>query len=209
MSELIVTRLRSRGARSGRSHRSRNRTSVVYCTTPGNIAPNCWPAWRARAERALFHFIIGDHVMSKPLEWPSRERWANSRTFMNREFEQAFESFASEAERAAVMADLETAWRQLGREMQTAKAKGGARLAALLQQPGELPTPYFYRCQLEPEDQALLATYAEPQATRKALKRLMRDWGRSPIPSEAWRKLPGTARLEPLVARYEAKLRAL
>ena len=29
-SEVIVTRLRSRGARSGRSHKSRNRTSVVF-----------------------------------------------------------------------------------------------------------------------------------------------------------------------------------
>jgi hypothetical protein len=39
MSALAVTRLRSRGARSGRSQRSRNRTSVVYCTTPGATFP--------------------------------------------------------------------------------------------------------------------------------------------------------------------------
>ena len=38
---LTVTRLRSRGARPGRSHRSRKRTSVVYCMSPGATVPNC------------------------------------------------------------------------------------------------------------------------------------------------------------------------
>ena len=39
ISALTVTKLRSRGARSRRSHKSRNRTSVVYCTTPGATFP--------------------------------------------------------------------------------------------------------------------------------------------------------------------------
>jgi hypothetical protein len=47
---LTVTRLRSRGARSGHNQRSRNRTSVVYCTIPGATLPNCCstPAARRR-----------------------------------------------------------------------------------------------------------------------------------------------------------------
>ena len=42
MSALTVTRLRSRGARSGRSHRSRNSTSVVYSPSPGAVEPKDW-----------------------------------------------------------------------------------------------------------------------------------------------------------------------
>ena len=42
-SALMVTRLRSRGAKSGRSQSSRKRTSVVYCTMPGNTWPNSCP----------------------------------------------------------------------------------------------------------------------------------------------------------------------
>src|SRR6266851_3122241 len=34
--------------RSGRSHKSRNRTSVVYCTTPGATLPNCCSTAAAR-----------------------------------------------------------------------------------------------------------------------------------------------------------------
>src|SRR5437899_12926368 len=41
ISALTVTKLRSRDARSGPSHKSRNRTSVVYCTMPGATLPNC------------------------------------------------------------------------------------------------------------------------------------------------------------------------
>src|SRR6185312_5140511 len=51
-SALTVTRLPSLGARSGRSHRSRNSTSVVYFTTPGKNAPNCASTLVARFDSA-------------------------------------------------------------------------------------------------------------------------------------------------------------
>jgi hypothetical protein len=41
-SALTVTRLRSRGAKSGRNQTCRNRTSVVYCTSPGAVTPKDW-----------------------------------------------------------------------------------------------------------------------------------------------------------------------
>jgi len=52
MSAPTVTRLRSRGARSGRNHKFRNSTSVVYCASPGDVEPINCSTWATRAASA-------------------------------------------------------------------------------------------------------------------------------------------------------------